>query len=150
MRLIRMDSGKVNIVPRATEATWFKLVNVAIGNATELYPNGDNVQTVERWTPPDIWRDLPIPTINGILDDIDRGISGGSRYSAHKNAGARAVWKVVTKHVPQKTEAQAKLVVSAWLKSGLLVEEEYHDEKARKDFLGLKIDNAKRPSGASI
>ena len=148
--LVRMDHAKVNVAPPATDATWFKLVSVAIGNATDLYPNGDNVQTVERWVPPDIWRDLPAQTIHCILDDIDKGIPEGSRYSAHKNAGARAVWKVITKHVPQKTEAQAKLVVAAWLKSGLLVEEEYHDEKARKDFLGLKVDNAKRPTGASI
>ena len=30
--LVRLDSAKVNIVPRAAEATWFKLVGVRIGN----------------------------------------------------------------------------------------------------------------------
>jgi hypothetical protein len=30
---------------------WFRLVGVRLDNATETYPAGDEVQTVERWTP---------------------------------------------------------------------------------------------------
>jgi RecA-family ATPase len=52
---IRMDSAKVNIAPPMTKAKWFKLVGVPLGNATELYPNGDEVQTVETWSPPRTW-----------------------------------------------------------------------------------------------
>jgi hypothetical protein len=51
--LLRIDSAKVNIVPPMTKAKWFRLVSVPLGNATDLYPNGDDVQTVEPWTPPD-------------------------------------------------------------------------------------------------
>ena len=55
-RLIRIDDAKLNIAPM-TEAKWFRLVGVDIGNATERYPNGDNVQTVEPWKPPAVvWR----------------------------------------------------------------------------------------------
>ena len=35
------------------EAKWFRLVGVPLGNGNELYPNGDEVQTVEPWTPPE-------------------------------------------------------------------------------------------------
>ena len=49
----RVDSGKVNIAPPSRDAAWFKLVGVPLGNSSELYPNGDNVQTVEQWTPPE-------------------------------------------------------------------------------------------------
>src|SRR5262249_4056894 len=41
--LVRMDSGKVNIMPPLHLARWYKLVGVMLGNVTELYPNGDNV-----------------------------------------------------------------------------------------------------------
>lgn len=55
--LVRMDSGKVNIAPSMSEATWFRLVGVPLGNVTERYPNGDNVQTVKPWTPPKAFSD---------------------------------------------------------------------------------------------
>ena len=51
--LVRFDSGKVNLCPPAAAARWFKLVGVELGNGTDEYPHGDNVQTVEPWTPPD-------------------------------------------------------------------------------------------------
>ena len=53
--LIRLDSGKVNIAPPTSTATWFRLVGVPLGNATSEYPNGDEVQAAERWLPPDVW-----------------------------------------------------------------------------------------------
>ena len=46
---IRVDSGKVNITRHLGAARWFRLTGVALGNATEMYPNGDEVQTVEPW-----------------------------------------------------------------------------------------------------
>ncbi|GGD44715.1 AAA family ATPase [Sinisalibacter lacisalsi] len=48
---IRVDNGKANLAP-AEEARWLRLVSVNLGNGTSDYPNGDDVQTVERWTPP--------------------------------------------------------------------------------------------------
>jgi hypothetical protein len=68
---VRLDSAKVNIVPART-ATWFKLVSVNIGNATALYPNGDDVQTVVPWTPPDLWRDVDTDLLNRIVRDRRR------------------------------------------------------------------------------
>jgi hypothetical protein len=32
---VRVDNAKVNITPRSTEAMWFRLVGVPLGNATE-------------------------------------------------------------------------------------------------------------------
>ena len=79
-RLIRMDRAKVNIAP-AIEAKWFKLVGVNIGNATDIYPNGDDVQTVSVWTPPDAFFGLDNLSLNQILNDIDAGMPDGNRYS---------------------------------------------------------------------
>jgi hypothetical protein len=55
---LRLDSAKVNLLPPARKAEWFALVSVDLGNATADYPEGDCVQTVEPWTPPDIWAEL--------------------------------------------------------------------------------------------
>jgi RecA-family ATPase len=64
--LIRLDSGKVNLVRRSANARWFKLVGVPLGNKTELYPSGDEIQTVERWNPPDLFQSVSNITWNEI------------------------------------------------------------------------------------
>lgn len=143
--LVRMDSGKVNIAPPTESATWFRLVGIRIGNGTERYPNGDEVQTVERWTPPPIFADVSIPTINEILNDIEKGLPNGNRYSSAVAAKDRAAWRVVVKHVPEKAEAAARKMISSWLASGLLFVDEYDNPDTRKPVKGLWVNNSKRP-----
>src|SRR5262249_10946572 len=77
--LVRMDSGKVNIMPPLHLARWYKLVGVMLGNVTELYPNGDNVQAIVEWNPPEIWQGLSESLIDRILADIDKGLPDGNR-----------------------------------------------------------------------
>jgi hypothetical protein len=144
--LIRMDSGKVNVAPPAAQARWFKLVGVGIGNGTADYPNGDEVQTVEPWTPPDVWEGLSHTLLNDILSTIDRGLPDGSRFSDHGAAKDRAAWKAVLQHAPDKTDKQARHIIRTWVKTGLLTMEDYTDPTRREPAKGLKVNNTKRPS----
>jgi hypothetical protein len=48
---IRVENGKANLARRG-EARWLRLHSVRLGNGTADYPEGDAVQTVERWTTP--------------------------------------------------------------------------------------------------
>ena len=68
----------------------------------------------------------------------------GSWYSAHKNATTRAAWKVVVER-GERTETQAKTIIKAWIDSGLLREELYHDKVDRRERTGLVVDDGKRP-----
>jgi AAA domain len=142
---IRLDSAKVNITRHARKAKWFRIIGVPLGNGNERYPNGDEVQTVEPWEPPDLWADLSDSTLNRILDDIDAGMPDGRRYSGAPAAKTRAAWPIVQKHIPDRTEQQAREMISTWLKTGLLVGETYYDERDRKDRDGIRVDGAKRP-----
>ncbi len=144
--LIRMDSAKVNIAPPVAKATWFRLVGVDLGNGTADYPNGDSVQTVEPWTPPDLWEDLSNFVCNEILTAIDKGLPDGRRYSDHHSAQDRAAWQVVRQHAPEKTEKQARAVIKTWIKTGVLTMEDYQDPVRREPAKGLKLNPAKRPS----
>ena len=99
---VRLDRAKTNLAPLSGAATWFKLVGVRLGNATEMYPNGDEVQTVEPWTPPETWAEMDNALLNRILTEIDTGMPDGTFYSAAPNASTRAAWKVVRKFAPQK------------------------------------------------
>ena len=144
-RLIRMDSAKVNIAPSA-QAKWFRLVGVQLRNGTKLYPYGDEVQTVETWTPHDAWADLSGHLLNRILDDIDAGLPDGNRYTDAPRATDRAAWHIVTKHAPSKTEADARRIIKTWVKNGVLTAETYENPATRKDVKGLRVENAKRPT----
>jgi hypothetical protein len=137
--LIRVDSAKVNIAPPSIEAQWFRIVGVALGNETDLYPHGDTVPTVERWHPPDLWRELPIATANAILDQVERGPGEGRRYSPAKQAEDRAAWRVVQDHCPIFTEKQCQAVILTWLKTGMLEGRDYDDPILRKERKGLFV-----------
>lgn len=145
-RLVRMDSGKVNIAPPMADAKWFRLVGVRLGNVNDLYPHGDEVQTVETWTPPDAWEGMNNALANAILTDIDAGLPDGNRYTDAPKATDRAAWQVVVRHVPDKAEQQARQIISTWVKSGALARREYDNPKTRKPVNGLYLNPAKRPS----
>ena len=144
--LIRLDNAKVNIAPPAREAKWFRIIGVPLANATDLYPAGDEVQTVEPWIPPNTWEGLDSPLLNRILDQIDTGLPSGSRYSNGPNVTDRAAWRVVVEHAPDKTESQARQIISTWLRTGLLYHQAYEDPVARKPRQGLQINTTKRPA----
>ncbi|MCK1638965.1 AAA family ATPase [Bradyrhizobium sp. 157] len=144
--LIRMDSAKVNIAPPTVEAKWFRIVGVDIGNRTDLYPNGDRVQTVEPWSPPDIFEGLSTMLLNQILTDIEAGAPDGNRYTDAPNAFDRAAWRVIVKHCPDKGEAAARRIIRTWTMSGLLVRKNYENPSTRKTVSGFWIDPVKRPS----
>jgi hypothetical protein len=141
--LVRLDFGKVNLVANDPNARWLQLVGVPLGNKAELYPHGDNVQTIRRWTPPDLFAGGD-QTWNAVLDDIDKGMENRQRYSSDGPATKRAAWKVVTKHI-DRNEKQARAIINAWLKSGLLINVDYDDPIERKLRKGLIVDATKRP-----
>jgi hypothetical protein len=134
---IRMDKGKVNIVPPARQAVWFHLVGVKIGNVSAIYKHGDEVQVVERWAPPDVKAGVSNEQELEILNRIEKGLSDGSRYSDGSGARKRAAWKVVVDVVPELNEQQARELIKVLVKSKVLVSRQYHNPDARKDEDGL-------------
>jgi hypothetical protein len=138
-RYMRLDKAKANIV-RAVKAHWFQLVSVRLENATDEYPDGDEVQAIERWEPPETWEGLNDETRAAILDDIEAGLPTGQRYSNAGPATKRAAWKVVQRRCPAKPEAQCREIIRQWLKAGVLLEGEFMDPVQRKLRGGLTVD----------
>lgn len=139
--LIRLDTGKVNLAP-AEHAIWFKLVNVNIGNGTPEYRNGDDVQTVERWMPPDAFEGLSNFICNSILNQIQAAWDAGTAYGAEAHS-ERQVWQVVAETAGKDMEA-SKRIIKKWLETGLLLKDVFKNEN-RKERKGVRVDNAKRP-----
>ena len=144
--LIRRDDAKVNLTPKAEDATWFKLVGVELGNTKVRpeYPAGDTVQTAERWTPPDLWNGLSYAVLNMILDDLDAGLADGARFSDDNAAKTRAAWQVAFRHLGENEE-QCKEIIRVWVKTGQLTKREYEDKKRGEKVWGLYVNPDKRP-----
>jgi hypothetical protein len=143
---VRMDSAKVNIAPPMAKAKWFRLVGVSLGNATERYPHGDIVQTVEPWVPPDAWKDLGADVIDRILTDIDAGLPDGNRFTDAPNVKERAAWRVVVEHASHKSKAQAREIIKTWIRNGVLMCEAYDNPVTRKLVSGLRVKTEKKPT----
>jgi len=141
---VRLDKAKANLT-RAIKAEWFKLVSVSLGNVTDLYPEGDAMQAIERWTPPETWGDVSAEALNAILNETEAEMPAGRRYSGKPQATDRAAWRVVQKYCPTKTEAQCREMIREWIKAGVLFEAKYHDPVSRKEEWGLFVDRNKRP-----
>lgn len=149
---VRLDSAKVNLAASSSQATWFKLVGVPIGNGTPEYPNGDSIQVVEPWSPPEAWDGLSTDVLNAVLSEIDRGLvdahgkPNGRRYSsAPSTKGNRAAWRVVQRHCPDRSEAQCRQVIRTWELNDVIVTQDYDDPKERKSRGGLFVNDTARP-----
>ncbi len=94
-RYVRVDNGKSNLAP-AEAARWLHLKGVQLPNGTPDYPDGDNVQTVEVWTP-------PAPGAGGLTDDEIRAVyeavkaAPEDRRRAHTNARGKWVGHAIAK-----------------------------------------------------
>jgi hypothetical protein len=148
-RYVRLDDAKANLAPRAETARWFRLETVGLGNATQAYPDGDAVAAIAPWRPPSPLAGMSAADCNHALDLIAKGPGEGVAYSAHRSGprrDGRDRWagRVLMLHFGLE-EAEAARVITAWLKSGLLTEDRYHDGQQRKTRLGVRVNDAKRP-----
>jgi hypothetical protein len=130
-RYVRVDSGKVNIAPAAATAKWFRLVGVPLGNANVTYPSGDEVQTVEPWTPVD---PMTLVADEDLRDAILAEINNApphALYTTHANSGQRHVWQIFQQQLPEITKKQAEKIVNAWIDEKLLQYVDFKDERSR-------------------
>jgi hypothetical protein len=137
-RYVRVDSGKVNIAPCAATAKWFRLVGVPLGNANVTYSSGDEVQTVEPWTPVDPMTLVGDENLReAILAEI-KSAPPHALYTAHANSGQRHVWQMFQRHLPEITKKQTERIINAWIDDGLLRYADFKDNKSR-DRQGLAL-----------
>ena len=151
---VRLDDAKVNIVPPAETTIWFKLIGVHIGNGADWWPKGDNVQTVERWYPPDPFEDLEKSTIAKIFDELRAGPKTGEWYSANPQAKDNWAGTVICS-LTGKSEADAKRILATWRDKDVLIEvnsagRKSKDYKLNETMAGDILGSLYRPPGAGM
>jgi hypothetical protein len=146
-RHVRLDDAKANLAPRGEATTWYRLETVALGNATADYPGGDSVAAIAAWKPPSPFRGMSAVDCNRALDLIAAGAGEGFAFSAHRTGKNKERWAggVLVRGFGFEDDEAAR-VLAIWLRSGLLVEEEYRHAGQRKLRLGVRVVDAKRPT----
>jgi hypothetical protein len=141
-RYNRIASGKENYSPPPDLNTWYAFKSVRLGNGTELYPDGDNVQVVDVWVPPSPFKGLPKSHVAEIFDQLRTGLDEGEFYAAHSNAGNR--WAgVLISEVTGRNAQEARGILRDWIKNRVVLENEYRSPKNRKQVSRLVVNEVK-------
>lgn len=143
---VRLDDAKTNMAPKATKARWFRLKREELHNGTEEYPHGDKVATMVAWEQPELWASTTPITLNDTLDIIAKGLEPGMLFSATQRGGGDRWAGRVLCRVLEITERQATTMLTVWLKSGTLYQEEFMHPTQRKKVMGLRVNDTLRPS----
>lgn len=140
-RFLAVVNGKANNAYLAN-VHWVKLVSVPLGNGTPDYPAGDDVQTVEHWTPPKGLVGAP-SDLAGLQDAI-RARAVPPRHAAQApdwvgylladlmglDAGRGSTQDQCTA-AQIDARARVKAMIQTWIASGGLVVETRPDPKGK-------------------
>lgn len=141
-RYLAISNGKANNAHLA-DAHWVKLVSVSLGNGTPDYPSGDEVQTVEHWTPPKGL--IGAPSDLARLQDAIRARTVPPRFAPQApdwvgyllaevmglNVG-RGTNQAQRSAEQVAARAQVVAMVQSWIASGGLVVETRADPKGKQ------------------
>jgi hypothetical protein len=145
--LVRLDDAKANLAPKASDTQWIKLQSVNLGNATEEYPHGDNVQAAIRWNPPAAVK-LSTSLLNEILEEIDRGAGAGDLYMQGQKSKVwigRAFQSVGQRRGITMPEKMIKDFINDWMRNGVLQTKQFRNSWDRHLSNGLVSNPSNRP-----
>jgi hypothetical protein len=125
----KIAGNKENYAPPPDTAVWYRLESVALGNCSDLYPDGDNVQVTTTWSPPSPFAGISMKTIKAIFDSIRVGAGNGEFYSPTRRA-KRWVGDLLIE-LADKSADDAARIVKAWIENGVLIKEDYVSPERR-------------------
>ena len=139
----RLDGAKSNYSP-PEDAEWFQREEITLGNGDGDEP-ADKVAVAWPWKPPSVWAEISTPAIHEALAVLAEPPAGWL-YTAQRRGKDQRRWagRILIEKLGI-TEEQAKRMITDWLNSGLLYEEDYFDESQRKSRSGIRVDLSKRP-----
>lgn len=141
---LRVENGKANLA-RAENARWLRMVDVPLHNGAGLWPLGDRVGVVERWTPPG-----PVSGTASDLARVQTAILTANERPRHDARSPEWIGYLVAQTLEldigsrgastkDRTAAQAgaharvRSMIDSWLREGGLVRKGERDPKSRKD-----------------
>lgn len=137
-RYIRVAGSKENYAPPPERGTWYQLVGVELGNATEQYPEGDSVAVATLWQPPGMFAGMNSPTLAAVFAALREGT-----YSPNRQA-KRTPWagKVLIE-VGGRSERDASRIIAAWIESGVLTKDKYYPDGSKHAVERVVLNDAR-------
>jgi hypothetical protein len=147
---LRVENGKANLA-RAEDGRWFRMVDVGLGNGMGLWPLGDRVGVVERWTPPTVQ-----PGTANDLARVQAALSASPTPARADNRSpdwvgwlaanalaldAGASMTAAKDRTPAQAAAFARVraLVDGWLRNGGLIVANVRDPASRKTVKAVQI-----------
>lgn len=138
-RYLRLDPVKANYTS-LSDPVWHELVGYELDN-------GEIVAAAVPWTPPSLFRDLSATDCNRALNLIAAGPEPGVLYTGTRRGRGTDRWAgQVLMDKFGLPEGQATGIIRTWVRTGLLVETEYHDPQQRRMRKGMHVVDSKRPT----
>lgn len=130
---------KANLAPPPDSNQWRKLVSVDLGNATEEYPDGDNIGVVTAFEPPNAFDMITVQH----LINVQSLMAKGDERIRKSEQSAEWIGYLVSEvcEIPSETKPQkirVKEIIKAWVESGSIVETQIKNNH-RRNVLGYEV-----------
>jgi len=137
-RYVRIAGSKENYAPPPDKATWFRLASIELGNATEEYPDGDNVAVATCWQPRPVFEGMDATTLRAVFDVLRRTVHSPNKQAKHTPWCGKPLIEI-----GDRNEREAVKIVGLWLDSGVLVKDTYYHSASKHTVDKVSLDDAK-------
>jgi hypothetical protein len=137
-RYIRVAGSKENYAPPPEKATWFKLISVPLGNATEAYPEGDDIGVATIWQPRPMFEGMDATTLSAVFSALRQTDHGPNKQAKHTPWAGGPLMKI-----GGRSEREAGKIITAWSESGVLVKGSYYHPTSKHTVERVTLDGTK-------
>lgn len=138
---VRVDNAKLNLAPPPDSAVWLHLEGIDLHNGTEERES-DNVQSVTRWEPPSAFAGMNQNEVVNVIERLRNGPGNNEQF--YLTGGTTGRWAgLVIMAETGKSEGEAKRIIGAWKKTGLIKQTRYDSPTDRRERSGMEVDEAK-------
>ena len=137
-RYARIAGTKENYAPPPDRATWFRLASVELGNGTPEYPDGDNVGVATTWQARPMFEGMDHAALAAVFNALRT-----ERHSPVRQSKATPWAGVPLIEQGERSEAEAKKIVAAWIENGVLIKDEFYNADTKNKSACVTLDEAK-------
>lgn len=137
-RYLRIGGVKTNYAPPPERATWFRLASVPLGNAADIYLEGDEIGVAEPWTPRPVFEGMDATTLRAVFEALRAKPHAPDTRAKYAPWAGRPLIAA-----GGRAESEASRIVTAWRNSGLLVEDDCYRDVQRRKRITLALDEVK-------
>jgi hypothetical protein len=137
-RYVRIVGSKENYAPPPEKGTWFKLIGVHLGNATDDYPDGDEVAVATSWQARAMFEGMSAGALAAVFCAIRQSVHGPNKQAKHTPWVGKLIMEI-----GGRSKDEAGKIVLAWLKNGVLEKAKYYHSESHHQVEKVVLNEAK-------